>query len=124
MTKDEAMRLALDALEDKFLYMASDSAVYKRAEAIDALNAALAQHEPEPAAWLTDRNELFFDKEDAYRYSDGFIIPLYTAPPQKKEWIGLTQEEKQVCYWFECPAGADPGLFAERIEKRLKEKNS
>lgn len=42
----------------------------------------------------------------------------------QKEWVGLTDDEKQVCYWFECPAGADPSLFAERIEKRLKEKNT
>lgn len=41
-------------------------------------------------AWLTDRQEMYFDKEDARRYSDGFIQPLYTAPPQRQP---LTDEE-------------------------------
>lgn len=53
------------------------------------------QPEQEPVAWLTDRAEMYFDKEDAYRYSDGFIQPLYTAPPQREpilydEWAQHT----------------------------------
>jgi hypothetical protein len=41
-------------------------------------------------AWLTDRQEMYFDKEDARRYSDGFIQPLYAAPPQRQP---LTEAE-------------------------------
>jgi hypothetical protein len=47
--------------------------------------------EQEPVAWLNDREEMYFDKEDAFRNSDGFIQPLYTAPP-KREWVGLDGE--------------------------------
>jgi len=58
------------------------------------------QPEPsvEPVAWLTDREEMYFDKEDARRYSDGFIQPLYTAPPQRsssatpREWVKLKEK--------------------------------
>jgi hypothetical protein len=30
-----------------------------------------------PVAWLTDRDTLYFDKQDAYDDCDGFIYPLY-----------------------------------------------
>lgn len=36
--------------------------------------------EQEPVAWLTDREQMYFDKEDALRDCDGFIQPLYAAP--------------------------------------------
>jgi hypothetical protein len=42
MTKDEALRLALEALENKFLFIAGDGeAIDKRANAIRAIKAAL-----------------------------------------------------------------------------------
>lgn len=37
----------------------------------------------EPMAWITDRETLHFDKEDARRDCDGFIQPLYTAAQKK-----------------------------------------
>ena len=76
---------------------------------------------PEPVAWMTDRDEIYFDKEDARRYSDGFIQPLYAAPPQR-EWVGLTEIET-----IELAGGGltrDERLFARAIEARLKEKNT
>ena len=45
-----------------------------------------------PVAWLTDREEMYFDKEDAYRASDGFIQPLYTYPI-RREFVGLDLPE-------------------------------
>jgi hypothetical protein len=30
-----------------------------------------------PVAWLTDRETIYFDKEDAWLDCDGFIEPLY-----------------------------------------------
>ena len=38
---------------------------------------ALAQPEQELVAWLTDRDTMYFDKEDARRDCDGFIFPLF-----------------------------------------------
>jgi hypothetical protein len=37
----------------------------------------------EPVAWLTDRENMYFDKEDARRDCDGFIQPLYTEIKEK-----------------------------------------
>ena len=47
-------------------------------------------------------------------------IPLYTAPP-KKEWVGLTDEEKEKL--VEAFYGTDIQRL-EAIEARLKEKNT
>lgn len=49
-----------------------------------------------PVAWITDREGLYFDKQDAFRDSDGFIKPLFLAPPSSRmagadeggNWIG------------------------------------
>jgi len=43
------------------------------------------QEQPiQPTAWLTDRQTMYFDKEDARRDCDGFVLPLYTHPPRRE----------------------------------------
>lgn len=87
LTHEEAQQV-LDALEELNKLSIGGNAICLPAEIDDAmeiLRARLAQPEPEPVAWLTDREEMYFDKEDARRYSDGFVQPLYTAPPQR-DW--------------------------------------
>lgn len=61
--------------------LASDKATwYRMAELFSNQLHSLKKKEKDqqPVAWLNDREELYFDKEDAMRYSDGFIQPLYT----------------------------------------------
>ena len=48
------------------------------------------QKQEAPVAWLTDRQSMYFDKEDALRDCDGFIQPLYT---RTTPFVGLTQPE-------------------------------
>jgi hypothetical protein len=49
--------------------------------------------------------------------------PLYTAP-QKKEWVGLTDEEVSYCrYAATFCDELDTAYMAELIEQALKEKN-
>lgn len=43
--------------------------------------AALAEQRGEVAGWLTDQGTFHFDKTDAWNDSEGFIEPLYAAPP-------------------------------------------
>jgi hypothetical protein len=77
----------------------------------------------EPVAWMVR------DQVDGCRYPsalknpagsiNGESKPLYTAPP-KREWVGLTEEEKQAAYlkidaWSAC---------VDFIETKLKEKNT
>ena len=41
--------------------------------------------EPTPVAWLTDRDDVHFDKQDALRDCDGFITPLFVMPRCKEK---------------------------------------
>jgi hypothetical protein len=119
-----------------------DSEVDEGGRVIAALRVALEQPSPvfqdhsiplgrrtqeqpiQPVAWLTDRQTMYFDKEDARRDCDGFIQPLDTHPP-RREWQGLTEEEidsfMPYCHnEFDLAEFKD---FARAIEAALKEKN-
>jgi hypothetical protein len=78
------------------------------------------QPSDEPVAWLTDRDVMYFDKEDAWRDCDGFIRPLYTRPQPAREWVGLTHDEVNSWELPDCPTVFE---FAQFIEAKLKEKN-
>ena len=91
MTKDEALKLALEALEclkrdfdaDQFEWGIAD-------EAITAIKEALAQKEQEPLAWIsTGPASMIHWTADKPAYGDDWV-PLYTAPPQRKP---LTDED-------------------------------
>ena len=108
MTKDEALKLAFEALKDmncgwKYIRESHgdlygvgwDRAQQKADDAIAALRQALEQ--PDDAAWARHLKE-----------------PI-------REWVGLTDEEVD-CLEFEI--GHDNFLdFARAIEAKLKEKN-
>ena len=71
-----------------------------------------AQPEPEPVAWMDVVGSLYHFKEyDTDK-------PLYTAPPQRKEWQGLTDEEKNEITW-----GKTVYEILDLAEAKLKEKN-
>ena len=93
----EALKLALEALEDR-------SSLMKWQEARDAVKEALAQPEQKPVAWRAP-NWGHGDDEWVYRdFDDPVLIahgrpspnnePLYTTPPQRT-WVGLTDEERK-----------------------------
>jgi hypothetical protein len=128
----EAMKLALDMLNE----IADDVYCDQKLEGvITALRQAL-ETEQEPVAWRTfdgeggydyrsyEMNETY-DKEWSERNPNhkGWVEPLYTAP-QKKEWVGLTDEEISYCrYAATFCDELDTAYMAELIEKDLKEKN-
>ena len=89
------------------------------------------QPEPEPVAWADkydiDREGHDFHVSRQQPAKDG--VPLYTAPPQRKEWVGLTDEDaEEVERWVEFKeegSGRIPtGKLIRYIEAKLKEKNS
>ena len=56
MTKDEALKLALEALEEDELDMVDDgngNMVFRKEQAITAIKEALAESEQEPLAWIS-----------------------------------------------------------------------
>ena len=52
-------------------------------------------------------------------------VPLYLAPP-KKEWVGLTEDERLEAIWESGEDGLTGDRFdvARAIEAKLKEKNN
>ena len=76
MTKDEALKLALEAF---------DSMIGRKPErveqAITAIKEALAQPEQKPLAWIsTGPARMFHWTADKPAYGDDWV-PLYTTPP-------------------------------------------
>ena len=119
MTKDEALRLALEALEYE-AQKGNDNAYQFEREAIKAALEA----KDEPVAWaMLHDNGHFIDAihpNEHARVEGEYITPLYTTPP-KRTWVALTDEEmKAVCVqtW-----SYDPYLIARAIEAKLRSKN-
>ena len=127
MTKDEALRLALEALEFDSFYGTG------KQEAITAIKEALmsgtdgAQPEQKPVAWMVwgENNvpSLTFTKP-----SDKYVFDsLYMTPPQRKP---LTDEEIQDALESEFLGSdakrnwQDDLRVARAIEAKLKEKNT
>ena len=123
MTKDEALRLALEALERIIatcLDPYSHEQVRSRPEhfinqAITAIKAALeAKDEPVACAdngvvnWIADKQ--FMHEAE-----------LYIAPPQRT-WVGLTDKERREV-WDSCERQT-PTTYVKAIEAKLKEKNT
>jgi hypothetical protein len=121
MTDRELLQQALDALE-KHVY---------EYETIQAIRTRLAQPEPkpEPVSWGVQEgvnlHDVFLFQDEAgemchLKGTHAKAVPLYTAPP-KKEWVGLTKEERKDI--FDLCEPEDRGYVAAMVEAKLKEKN-
>ena len=153
MTKDEALKLALEALEDLGMkhYESTGEVLYK--ETFTAIKEALAQPEQEPVAhsvvagalfdfmgWLTSRKERIvlssadnaspaveaiteFAKMRNLSLDDAKVQDWNTTPPQRT-WVGLTPQERDEIN--EQVYGAVPHhvAFHAAIEQALREKNT
>ena len=106
MTKDEALKLALEALEYEPINKTSGEKDLKD-QAITAIKEALAQPEQKPVAWRgynwghSPDDWVYRDFDDPILDGNGNNVgqPLYTTPPpvpeaHKRTWVGLTKEEK------------------------------
>ena len=112
MTKDEALNLALEALEIRCGTNAEERGPYG---AITAIREALAQPEQEPVAWITKNGKgwlRWHRPEDNEKNKDS--IPLYTTPPHRKP---LSDEEIWKFWWSrpEVPEGEDDSMEAEFV---------
>lgn len=142
MTKDEALRLALEALENHCgNYKLDDAGCERWNKAVAAIKEALSQPEQEPVAlvvstapdriWL----DLGFDPQDEYEVifhelhdvtwsqdnasGNGIeYVRADTAPPQRT-WVGLTDEQRYCC--VETPFVSQQWA---NIEDKLRELNT
>ena len=122
MTKDEALKLALEAF---------DSMIGRKPErveqAITAIKEALAQ-EQKPLAWIsTGPASMIHWTSDKPAYGDDWV-PLYTTPPQR-EFVGLTDEEiAEFDTWHdereEEVGWCNPSEIVAYIEAKLRSKNN
>ena len=101
MPKEEALKLALEALEDKH---------YQEAHYL--IVQALTQPAQKPVAWYDKHGMITHDPFEG-------VTPLYTTPP-KRPWVGLTREES-LSILDDCRT---PITYVSMIEAKLKEKNS
>ena len=92
MTKDEALRLAFEALEVPWnspYVDGCDLALGKKVKAITAIKAALKAKD-EPVAWVCygtpGKRDIDFEESDINALPIG--TNLYTTPPQRT-WVGL-----------------------------------
>ena len=135
MTKDEALKLALEALNDLSAWNDGEvgghmdepySAEVAR-RTITAIKEALAQTQ-EPLAWIsTGPASMIHWTSDKPAYGDDWV-PLYTTPPQRT-WVGLTKEEiAEFDTWHdnreEEIGWVNPSEIVAYIEAKLKEKNN
>ena len=115
MTKNEALKLALEAL--KQIDEAMPFPVAKLAQA--AIKEALAQTEQEPVAVVRWNDIGHISWRTNVMLSDN--TPLYITPPQRT-WVGLTDED-----FLEACQIAERGNYLvafQRIQAKLKEKNT
>ena len=112
MTKDEALKLALEALE--FVNQTGDTQTFDMCyadKAITAIKEALAQLEQEPVAWA-DHGVVNWIADKQFKHAS----LLYTTPPQR-EFVGLTDED---CKGM----SAGDRVVAMWADRTLKEKNT
>jgi hypothetical protein len=111
MTKDEALKLALEELEATGIVEIRNC----KYGATKIIRKALAQPAQEPDYWLGYGLQAHTEKpfENA--------TALYITPP-KREWVGLTHQQTKDCMaaWD----GKDAYVLCRAIEAKLKEKNT
>jgi hypothetical protein len=119
MTDRELLQQALDALEThakQYPHMSKGYTV----DAVQAIRTRLAQPEPEPVAvWELQEDGWDTIADRDWMESLPIGTMLYTAPP-KKEWEGLTDEEKSDI--DAKSIGIRSAMYL--TEAKLKEKNS
>jgi len=123
MSLRKAAEMALEFVE---WFASDDHSVrpqHKAPEVVEALRQALAQPEQEPVGYVTIETISSWAKVPSIKwFKKPTQGPLYTAPP-KREWVGLTEEEVDECYYWKDRLWTTDELV-RHVEAKLKEKNS
>jgi hypothetical protein len=121
---EKAARLALEALDCIYSPLHVRE-INKVGAAMSALREALAE-QPAPVPEAHKQEPVgYFSVNDYGRWEENegtYGEPLYTAPP-KKEWVGLTDDEVDACYFAARTPFFDIWVFATELEQALKKKN-
>ena len=120
MTKDEALRLALEALiEIRDANIRGLTLTQDYYETITAIKAAL-EAKDEPVAWMNQNGVV---RKVGYEWGPNNTLTALYATPSQRTWIGLTDDEI-VLIVAECAASHQHTdiHFARAIEAKLKAK--
>ena len=130
MTKDEALKLALEALE-RSVATCFDQYAHQQVmsqpdhfmnQAITAIKEALAQPKQEPLAWISTGPACMIHwTADKPAYGDDWV-PLYTTPPQRT-WVGDLEDIDINITWNENSMrdfGKDELNFARAILRKTQ----
>jgi hypothetical protein len=135
MDKDEALKLALEAL-DNLLYWDNGKSDYDQArEAITAIQQARSAPVQEPIGYLFQHEETGLTMVvDVQQVEWGFeknnprhqkIGPVYTTPPAaQRQWVGLSQDDLDAMFSNTIKGKKLVNWVARAIEAKLKEKNT
>ena len=118
MTQEEALRMALEAIE--YVHDTGDTQTFDMCyakPAIAAIKDALAQLEQEPVAWA-DHGVVNWIADKQFKHAS----LLYTTPPQRT-WVGLTNKEFAEILCDDRWQGR-PELMMLQVQAKLKEKNT
>jgi hypothetical protein len=115
------MKLALEALEEINKLSIGENAICLPAEidtAMDAIRQAIEKAAYEQPFCYHDGRDIV-GKEFA-DHSD--VFPLYTSPPQRQPWVGLTGDEVNE-FAAGCHLGNSVQGAIRKAEAKIKEKN-
>jgi hypothetical protein len=118
MTKDEALKQGVEALEniDRWLPTIGQKGLRDyEADALAAMKEALAQPAQEPVAWMHPSGGVLQKLVTGLERST-YTIPLYAALP-KREWVGLMDDE--IDKWT-----PEIHVVIRSVEQLLRERNS
>jgi hypothetical protein len=131
-TKDEALKLALEALTSgvdaqvgRVVWTEYDSCLL--ADAITAINEALAQPEQEPVGWITQARCFVPLHECTEAEAKLYGWKVLTTPPAAQRQLLTDEEIKAVIQSIDPDEKYLPKAlrqFARAIEAKLKEKNN
>jgi hypothetical protein len=120
MTKDEALKMAIEYIEKQEIKLSFDT-LKAKADTLNACYKALEQPAQEPVCWIKVENRfasIGFNYKTSWVKKDGYI-PVYTHPHQ---WQGLTDDEildmkakGKLGSWFD---------IVRAIEQALRSKNT
>ena len=116
LTEDEAKNLVAFVQNMPSKPAQQQSCYCQNCEALSKELAAIKAQQQEPFCYHDGRNIVGKEFAD---HSD--VFPLYTSPPPRKPWVGLTDEDKSE---LDEKYGDDMLAHLDAIEAKLKEKNT
>ena len=125
MTKDESLKLALEALEADELDMVDDGSgnmVFRKEQAIIAIKEAWAQPERDYERGFIDGMQKQM-QSSVDKAVNAMTQPTYYIPNKdERTWVGLTDDEiYKIAFTLE---GEHWKKIADAIEAKLKDKNT